>query len=588
MERDAGTVRCGDSGIFPRVTPSPCLRVLSLLTALVLTATLRAESVLSSPQFARGSGIEMKITNFYEDLPPAGFLPLRVEVKNGSRAPRTWQLNTAHSKHGLGAMNGIFTLQVGAESERTFDLLVPLAPDAGNSSRYSNLQIVVSGYAVRHGQSSAHSSGRGKPPTAFLGMGEALSVTHWGPLKEALEKKGSLSLDGTPLDIGFLPSDWRGLAGFGLIIFSDDEWCKIPPAQRGAVLDWVAQGGRLVLSLSQTAPSAERPGAGTLGSGAVEHWPPGEDLLARTQSTLASLPAVPAAEALQNYTWDWPLAAEVGQPKPPQTLIIVFVLLFAVIIGPLNFLWFAPTGNRHRLFWTTPLISVTASVVMGLFIVLSEGIGGTGQRFEVRLNLPEQKKNVVWQEQVSRTGVLASSAFVLTEPTLALPILPKNRTTSSPQNDLGRAYTLDGATWSGDWFRSRSTQAQLFTTIAPTRGRLEIQPGPGGTPTAQSSFEDELQDLWYFDPEGNPWHTSGLKPGEKRPLQSAKTPDFTAWWTRVLKPAGAVTRHRATAYYQAGAGGKFFATAARPAFLPSLPSLRWKPGTGLLLGEPAR
>lgn len=584
--RDAGTVRRGNTGIFLRITPAPCLRVLSLLTALVLTATLRAESVLSSPQFTRGSGIEMTITNFYEDLPPAGFLPLRVEVKNGSRTAHTWRLNTTHSKHGLGAMNGIFSLPVDAESERTFDLLVPLAPDAGQSARYSNLRILVSGPAVSHGVSSAHSSGRGKPPTAFLGMGESLSVTHWGPLKEALEKNGSLSLDGTPLDTGFLPADWRGLAGFGLIIFSESEWRGIPPTQRGALLDWVSQGGRLVVFLAQPIASAEIPRAGTLGSGSVEHWPPGEDFLARTRTALAALPTAPGTDTLESYTWDWSLAAEVGHPRPPQALIFVFVLLFAIIIGPLNFLWFAPAGNRHRLFWTTPLISVTASLLMGLFIVLGEGIGGTGHRFEVRMNLPEQKKTVSWQEQVSRTGVLASSGFVLTEPTLPLPIVPKNQAASPLPGGIGRSYTLDGATWTGDWFRSRTTQAQLLTTISPTRGRLEIGTGPDGSPVAQSAFEEELQDLWYVDAKGASWYAADLKPGEKRPLQAAPYADFTAWWNKVLDPAGAVTRKRADTFYQAGTEGKFFATMASPPFVPTLPSIRWKPSRALLLGEP--
>jgi hypothetical protein len=556
--------------------------------AILLAPVLHAEHALVSPEFARGSGIEMRVTNFYESIPPAGFLPLRVEVKNGSSAPHTWQLDTVQTKYGLGSMRGIFSLKVEAGSERTFDLLVPLMPESNTSSRYSNLSIVASGYAVVNGTSSEHSSGGGKPPTPFLGMGKVLAVKNWGPLRDLLDKKGSLSLDGTPLNTDLLPADWRGLAGFGIIVFTSEEWRKIPVAQRTALQDWVAQGGRLVLSVPETPAPADLPAAASSGFGRVEHWPAGDDLLEHLSTALATLQTPASEEALQKYTRDWPMAREVGRPEPPRAFIVIFVVLFAAIIGPVNFLVFAPAGNRHRLFWTTPLISLIASLLMGIFIVSSEGFGGSGQRFQVLLNLPEFHKNVVWQEQVSRTGVLSSSAFVPSEPVVALPVTLRNNSDSTgPMQGMGKTYSLDGETWSGDWFRSRSTQAQLFTAVAPTRARLEVTNGPDGNPVAVSSFEQELDDLWYFDETGNPWHAGKVHPGEKCSMKAAEKSDFTKWWNTALEPAGTVTKARATAFHLGDLRGKFFASTAHPELVSSLSSIRWKQGCGLVLGRPA-
>ena len=235
----------------------------------------QAEHILPSPHFEPGSGIEMRIINCYEDIPPGGFLPVRVEVKNHSSAPRTWQFRAVHSQSSLRSMQFVASLSVDAGSERAFELLVPIAPQVAVSSRYSNLLITVTGYGVASGTTSEHSSGSGLTPTPFLGMGEALSVKNWGPLRERMEKNHSRSLDGSAVDPRLLPEDWRGLAGFEILVFSDFEWRQIPATQRNAIQDWIIQGGKLVLCPAGTADTPDLPIAGDLGTGAVLHWAPG-------------------------------------------------------------------------------------------------------------------------------------------------------------------------------------------------------------------------------------------------------------------------------------------------------------------------
>ncbi len=559
-----------------------------LAAGLLLIPVLRAENVLPAPRFTPGSGVEMKITNFYEDIPPSGFLPLRVEVKNDSTTTRTWQMETVQSQSSHGSMQSVFSLRVEAVSVRTFDLLVPLVAEAGTGSRYSSLQISISGHGTARTETRENSNGGSSTPTVFLGMGQALSVKNWGPLREQMEKQHSVSLDGTALNPELLPTDWRGLAGFEIIILTDSEWRQIPPAQRGALQDWVIQGGRLILCHASAAPAADLPAAETLGCGSIGLWPTGDDFLDRVKKAISGTPATAATEAQKNYTWQWPLARDVGRPEPPHTLIMVFVLVFSLVIGPLNFLVFAPTGKRHRLFWTTPVISLVSSVLMGLFIVLSEGFGGSGQRFAVQLSLPALHKSVLWQEQASRTGVLSSSAFVLAEPVLLFPIGLRTATNFRISSERSKFYSLDGATWSGDWFRSRTTQAQIFTAVNAARTRLDVSVSPDGKPTAVSSFENELKELWYIDEAGVPWHATKVQPGEKCILKPATLPAFTAWWKTILEPAGGVTRDRAEKFYANDGKGKFFASREIPVLLPSLPSIRWKDKDALLLGLPSK
>jgi hypothetical protein len=554
--------------------------------AIALVSTLcagQAEHILPSPRFEPGSGIEMRIINCYEDIPPDGFLPVRVEVKNDSGAPRTWQFRAVHSQSSLRSMQFVASLSVDAGSERAFELLAPIDPQLTVSSRYSNLMITVTGYGVASGTTSEHSSGSGLTPTPFLGMGEALSVKNWGPLRERMEKNHSRSLDGSAVDLRLLPEDWRGLAGFEILVFSDFEWRQIPATQRNAIQDWIIQGGKLVLWGAGTANTPDLPLAGDLGTGAVLHWAPADDFLDQASRLLMATEAL-ASATLQDYTWQWTLAQSLGRPEPPHLLIISFVVAFALVVGPLNFVVFAPLGQRHRLFWTTPAIALAASALMGLFIVLREGFGGSGERFEVLLNLPQLRKSVIWQEQASRTGVLASSAFVPSEPSLILPIGLRDSSGSYLLSERGKTYLLDGATWSGDWFRSRTTQAQLLSAVLPTRAHVQIVTSQDAAPSAVSTFDQEMAEFWYFDKEGISWKAENLRPGEKQALKRTEQQAFEAWWRAALKPAGPITRGHAESYAK-DKREKFFASTTTPRFITSLVTIRWKDSSGLILGQ---
>ncbi len=564
------------------------LSLAAVLFAFAAASPLRAEKVLPSPTFAPGSGIEMRITNFYEEMPSYGFLPLRVEVKNGSAQTRKWNILAVHSQAGSRAVQFTTALEVDAGSERTFDLLVPLVTQASNGSRYSDLSINVDGYAVASGLSNDHSSVRGKPPTAFIGMGEALATKNWGPLREQLEKKNGRALDGSALDTALLPADWRGLAGFEILIFTDAEWRSIEAAEREAINDWIIQGGKLILCHTEATAPPDLPGEGELGSGRIEHWVLGDDFLNRAAGML-DVPIKPlSTEVLQNYTWQWALAEAVGRAEPPQTLIVVFVLAFALVVGPLNFLVLAPLGKRHRLFWTTPLLSIGASILMALFIFFSEGVGGSGQRIEAELSIPAARKTVIWQEQVSRTGVLLGNSFILSEKSIILQAgLRQSAGSFRPSLDRGVSFSLNGATWGGDWFRSRNTQAQVFAAVIPARGKLEILKGTGREPVAVSSFDKELKELWYFDKAGEAWRGTNLRPGEKQTLKSAKKESLADWWKKTLQPAGPVIRLKAEDYAKGGKEGKFFATTALPKPISSLPSIRWKEAGGIIFGQAA-
>ena len=64
-------------------------------------------------------------------------------------------------------------------------------------------------------------------------------------------------------------------------------------------------------------------------------------------------------------------------------LIILILIIFSIIVGPVNLFVFAKSGRRHRLFFTTPLISLIAALLVLTFILFEDGVGGQGRRMLV-------------------------------------------------------------------------------------------------------------------------------------------------------------------------------------------------------------
>lgn len=541
--------------------------------------------VLPGLRLEKESGITMRVLNLYEDIPPSGFLPLRVEIRNDSPASHRWLVQTAQSGAGFGlSTRSLNALEVPAKTEKTFDLLVPLAMQSREAARYSTLMVTVTGYGVSKGLCSAYSSGSGRPPSAYLGMGKELSVKNWGPLAQRLEKD-TRSLDGTSLDSGLLPEDWRALSGFEVIVFTTEEWRKIAPASRNAILEWVAQGGRLILGFSGSPDGL--PAAGPTGTGEIEQWNLAEEWIERLVLAVSSTSTSQAYLASRDYNWNWSLAAQVGRPEPPLVMLMVFVVVFALVIGPVNFIWLAPAGSRHRLFWTTPAISLGASLLLAGLILTREGFGGRGLYYVAMLSMPTEHKTVLWQEQVARTGVLSESAFVPSEPSLILPIRLKRGTPEPFQRSPDTSYALDGDTWSGDWFRSRSTQAQILTTIVPSRERLEVR-WENGKPQALSTFPQVLDEIFYFDEKGTIWRGKAVAPGRPVTLV-ATTPEIQkAWLERTLLLSGPITRGRVETFTRSPLAGKFLASSHAIPPVKTLTSIRWTETGGVLFGEVAK
>jgi hypothetical protein len=280
----------------------------------------------------------------------------------------------------------------------------------------------------------------------------------------------------------------------------------------------------------------------------------------------------------EDFIHRWGLGTAVGSLSLNTGWIIGFVVFFGIIIAPINLFFFAPLRFRHRLFWTVPLISVAASVLLAAVIVFQDGFGGTGARFAAVLLLPEEHKMAVIQEQRVRTALLLSQKFPLPEKFLfaGVPVHAE----VAPQGTVSREGDLAGK----DWFSSRTVRGYQLKAILPTRARIEIvSRNETGAPVVLSSLPVNLKDFSLVETDGTLWTLPELKTGERCELQPSGKE--TGGIANLLKEKASANLQQ-TVFSVMNRRGYFYARAGTGNGLPvdTLGSIRWVENYVIYLG----
>jgi len=500
---------------------------LALALGLSLTTSSAAQSisVVTRPE----SGIQVRVNSL---LPiPWGSMPLHVTIRNDSRRDRSWTFDfRSYSPSGT-TRRYRSSLDVGAGEERNFELVVPLGGDAGEMS---SLQMRVLGFGVE-------SSGWQYPLGGFTN--EATPVP---ALSQSLHAEAGKGLAFEP---GRLPSDWRGLLGLRVLVLTEDEWENASPGRRSALSEWASRGGRLV-RVGGDSVSSEALGLGTVVRAKL---PESEG----EWNEVLELPARPPAISYGAWATERFSAIE-----SRSGLLLAFLFLYAPLVGPINLYVICSKGRRARLFWTLPAVALGASLSLTALILLQDGVGGRGHRMTYVRVVPELTREVLIQEQVSRTGALLKRGFELDE---AVAIYDAPLGASSSEE-----LASEGSRFDGGWFRSRSIQTQRIDCVRPGRAGISFVEER----TITSSIEDPLEEVYYRDGEGRAWRATGLAPGARADLVSATEEEYERFRGELLREAGPWTRvHLHEAFLERGA---FLArTAASDAPIETLEGIDW-------------
>ena len=558
--------------------------VLSLLLALLLSGfglpALQARVVCTQ---TLPGGVEINVISPFENTPLNRARPLRVEITNPTRETRHWRLEKQH--HG-GSYQAGFTVEAG--QKRSFPLVIPVAPTDSNAYFYffvfGNEPGLPVSFTLQH--QNAGFSGASPKPGMMLAMGRKIGVQTLEPLKNHFDKEIKGCLNATQIDE--LPEEWRAYEGIDLILMTLDEWNDATPAAQRALRQWVVSGGELALATADPRQIPFPVATGTTapyGLGRVRHvaydgkpLPPApiaQWLAAHSteRSTYSPRPFAPNAEKLG-----------IGVRKVPASLVLVALIVMVGIIGPFNLFWLAPAGRRHRLFVTTPLLSLAGCLFLLVVILLHDGTGGSGQRFSLHCLVPQEPEEVVYQQQLSHTGLILSTGFTLGE--AALPSFIFQNHQSDP------TLEASGDSLSGTWFRSRCLQAMEIGNVRSTRAALTLTGAAAdGAPIVLSSLPAPVETLYLRDREGRYWRGENIRPGEKATLTAAQANACRQWLKEISKTT-LYPGNRTTALFNKLPDDQrpdiFYALGPETGPIATLPSIRWKKDLAFHVGTLTR
>ncbi len=567
-----------------------------------------AQQRLLERSYDKSGDTRIEVESVFSSQATRGFVPVRVTIRNATVLDREWNLEF---NYGSGwnemAYRSNFSIEVDSGAEVIRELLVP-APTALNpSGGYRQLTVRASSPGLpSEGQTDSLQTNLNWPGIAISRMLADRNITRLN--SEAGSRGGSRGNSfGATFEAESLPSDWRGYTSLDILMLTEEEWDQLGPGARMAILEWIRLGGRLDLytkkpQAGEWLATREFTGARSKSGNTIDHglglvrawtWD-GQNLDANQVVTrYAPYPNL-AKKLVSDYSRDWPLLSSFGSKSFNAVLVVLLLIAFGIVVGPINLFVLAKPGRRHRLFITTPVISLVASLLILAIILLGDGIGGSGRRALLALLEPgdQEKRLYVTQEQISRTGVLLGSGFQIDEPVLLSPvILPPsawNRYDSS--NNPVASFSLSGKTWRGDWFQSRSEQGQFLQTVRPTRSRVEVKsPGRDGEPPELvSSLEFSIDEFYYRDAGGAVWKAPTAGPfvgGEAIPLVASDEESLKSWWAEQISRLSAPSRKQSERLWKQP--GHFFATSTDEdaGFVETLGSIRWKEDFAVICGS---
>lgn len=580
---------------------------LLLLTSLSLAGSLFIPSqsqaqINIGDEFLDGvNGSRIEIRSVFDPMPPSGYAPLRIVATNGSDHDQSWGFEFSSQTQEYRRNNkasSSLNLPVPARSTRSLTHLALVAVDYGESGYSRSGQTFTVAFSGPTFHSFNH-YGNGVTDFPAIAISKNLADGSMDGLSDEVGERqkakhsywGGNNTFASRFQMEDAPEDWLGYSGFDYVMLTDADWQKLRPGSRNALMQWVRMGGRLHFYTTTGAPTGTPETDLQHSLGRIESfvWD-GRKLNA--ESTVARYwEGRVRMKALVNEhdSPSWTLLSALGERQFGSWQVVAFLVLFGVLVGPVNLFVLAPSGRRHRLFITTPLLSLGASVMMVGLILIQDGIGGQGARFAF-INLePSETSAYVTQKQTSRTGVLLGAGFELAtgsliEP-LALPDTPwvklKNRSDSQPTN-----LTQNGSSRGGNFFQSRAEQAQMIRTAVSTRARLEVQPPatPGEAPSVVSALGFTVEEMFFVASDGSLWkNQSPLATGQKASLAKAEMKELRSWWDENRKASEMAALKDLISHPQ----NHFFAKAKHaPDFVQdTLSSIRWHEDAILVYGS---
>jgi hypothetical protein len=199
--------------------------------------------------------------------------------------------------------------------------------------------------------------------------------------------------------------------------------------------------------------------------------------------------------------------------------LFLFMVLFVVLIGPVNFYWLTRTRRRIWMLWTVPAASfVTCAALFG-YMMLSEGWHGHIRATSVTV-LDEQSQRaatVGWIGYYSPTT--PSDGFRFSDDTELTPHLLSDRT----YRRSNKPHTIDwtnGQHLDSGWIDAKVPAHFMVRRNEKRLERMLVRKQGDGTPAIVNGLPSDVSAIWMATLDGSVWTATNVRAGAEARMQS--------------------------------------------------------------------
>lgn len=320
--------------------------------------------------------------------------------------------------------------------------------------------------------------------------------------------------------------NWLGYTSYDIVLLTRQESESIPAEIRSGLLRYVEAGGLLMIhhpnsvSATQSAipqslinsagpPSAE--GAYRVGFGQILNIPQGSVWPISLWADRMKSPSAPSDPTIR-------IAQE---SQVPVRGILTLVILFAIVIGPINIWYLSRRKKKMWLWWNVPAVSLATCLVIFVYSLLAEGVRGHARN--VAFTLLDERSHVA-----STLGY--ASYYCPLTPSGGLhfssetEVIPLDHENLQPwrRSESGASKTID---WTKDqhlesgWIASRVPVCFGVRKSEIRRERLAFHQEKPGELSVVNGLGAEVESLHYLDASGVFYRAGEIQMGQQVTLE---------------------------------------------------------------------
>ena len=326
--------------------------------------------------------------------------------------------------------------------------------------------------------------------------------------------------------------DWLAYTPFDLILLNSSDLAAAPPSVTAALGNYLSAGGNIVVIGREPLPAAWRaPEKTTLPDGVV--YPVGlGHCVEISQNNLAKLDpettrhlrntAVDSARYWKSLPHDAGAANDafpvVENLKIPVRGIVIIMLAFIIVIGPVNIILLTRRQRRTWLLWTIPAISFVTTLMVFAYSLMREGI--TPDARIAGLTLLDQPNH-----HAATVGV--SAFYCPLTPSGGLKFDYETEVTPLVQSGYGGSGSRREVDWTQlqnlrhGWVMARVPAHFHLRKSETRRERLQVE-NDHGQLSVVNGLGAPVKSLWLADAAGKIYHANNLAAGQKGGLLLAR------------------------------------------------------------------